>query len=557
MAENRFTIDPITHKRKGWVPPPRPDAEEREKAKREALATIRSLDREEAIQAARASFLPFVKFTMPDPQDPDDTTRSAYDAQLFHEAICATLEEVEGGRMPFLILTVPPRHGKSQLTSRHFPAWLLGRDPRRHIVVAAHTDTLAEDFGSDVRNIMATPQYRQVFPEVKLQRGGGAKGRLQTEQGGLAFFVGRGAALIGRGADFLILDDLIKSADEARSAATREEVWQWFIKVASTRRMNAESPVIIIMQRWHEDDPVGRITDPTNPNHDPILASKFKIIDLPAIAVDDDPLGRPKGAALWPESKGKRKFDIEFLEQQQRLDPTGFHALYQQQPSAVDGVLFKRDYFHLYLPDELPRDLTMYCASDHATGDDKAKHDATCLLGGGVDRNGDLWLTHCWWERQLTDRVVEQMLAMAREIKPLLWAAETGQITKSIGPFLRKRMAETNNFFAIREMTPIASKEARAQSISGRSAQGKVHFPKTAFWTEKAIDELLKFPNGRNDDFVDAFSWFGILLQSMFAPGPSAAERRAAEPRTGTYAWIKAMQKRQDRDAAAQRHGGY
>ena len=550
-------IDPRTGKRKNFVPPkPKPEAERRAERQR-AVELIRALDREQVVSEARDKFMPFVRFTQPDVQDPDDATKSTYDAQVFHNAIGRTLEEVEKGTMPFLILTVPPRHGKSELTSRRFPAWIIGRNPKRQVVVAAHTDQLAEDFGADVRSIMSTAQYRQVFPEVKLARGGSAKDRLQTTAGGLMVFVGRGTALLGRGADFLILDDLIKNAEEARSPAVREEVWQWFVKVAMTRRMNANSPVIIIMQRWHEDDPVGRITDASNPHHDPILASKFKIINLPALAVEDDPLGRAPGEALWPVSKGQRKFDVEFLEAQRRLDPNGFPALYQQMPSAVDGTLFKRDNIPLYGPDDLPLNLTNYCTSDHAVGTDRTKHDATVLLGGGVDRNGDLWLTDCVWERWQTDQVVEAMLRMARHLQPLIWGAERGHISKSIGPFLRKRMDETNNFFAIREMTPIGNKEARAQSIAGRVAQGKVHFPRTAAWTERAIDELLKFPNGRNDDFVDAFAYFGILLQSLFAPGRTADERKAAEPRTGSYAWIKAQQKRQDRAERFRIGGGY
>lgn len=452
--------------------------------------------------------------------------------------------------------TLLPTHN-SELTTRRFPAWIMGRDPKRQVVVAAHTQELAEDFGAEVRAIMSTPQYQQVFPQVKFRRGGSAKDRLQTVQGGLAFFVGRGTALVGRGADFLILDDLIKSADEARSAAVREETWQWFVKVAMTRRMNAGSPVIIIMQRWHEDDPVGRITDPMNPHHDPVLAAKFKIINLPALAVDDDPLGRQPGEALWPESKGQPKFDVAFLEQQRRLDPTGFPALYQQTPTAVDGILFKRETIQLYGPDDLPRELTPYCTSDHAVGTDRTKHDATVLLGGGVDRAGNLWLTDCVWERWPTDKVVEAMLALAVLRKPIVWGAERGHISKSIGPFLRKRMEETGDFFAIREMTPIGNKEARAQAIAGRVAQGKVFFPRHAVWTERAIDEMLKFPNGRNDDFVDAFAYFGLLLQSMFAAGRSQEERREAEPRTGSFAWIKAQQARQDRDARIRLGGGY
>jgi hypothetical protein len=116
-------------------------------------------------------------------------------------------------------------------------------------------------------------------------------------------------------------------------------------------------------------------------------------------------------------------------------------------------------------------------------------------------------------------------------------------------------MEETNVFFPLREITPIGNKEARAQSIAGRAAQGKVHFPRHAPWTERAIDELLKFPNGRNDDFVDALAYFGLLMQGMFGGGRT--ETPKAEPKTGTFAWVKAHQKRQDREALFGSSGGY
>lgn len=552
-----YAINPKTGKRYDFVPPPKSPNAQREAARKAAIATLRAVSREQAAADAKDHFMTFVKFTQPDPSDPDDATLSLYDNQRHHDAIARVLEEVEGGRMPFLILTIPPRHGKSELTSRRFPAWVIGRNPKRQIVVAAYNQEFSEDFGAEVRSIMSTPQYRQVFPEAKLRRGGSAKDRLQTVEGGMLVFVGRGGALVGRGADFLIIDDILKDQEEARSPTIREQAWQWFVKVAMTRRMNSNSPVVIIMQRWHEDDLVGRLTDPSNPKFDKTLAAKFKIINLPAIAEDDDPLGRAKGEPLWPISKGQPKFGIEFLEQQRALDPSGFPALYQQRPTAVDGELFRRENIRLYDPHELPDDLTMYCTSDHAVGRDTVKHDASVLLGGGVDRASNIYLTDCVWERWSSDQIVEAMLDMADRLKPVTWGAENGHISKAIGPFLYKRMEETGIYFAVSEMTPAVNKVQRAQSIIARVALGKVYLPRRVAWTERAIDEMLKFPGGRNDDFVDALSWFGIMLRSLFTPGSSAAERQAREPRSGSFAWLKAAQKRQDRDAMLRSRGGY
>lgn len=550
-------IDPKTGKRYDFVPPGRGAEAELARKRKAAELTARVVERELVAHDAAEKFMTFVRFTQPDHSDPDDVNLSTYDNQRHHDAIARVLEEVEAGRMPFLILTIPPRHGKSELTSRRFPAWIIGRNPKRQVVVAAYNQNFAEDFGAEVRAIMTTAQYRQVFPEAKLRRGGTAKDRLQTDQGGLMVFVGRGGALTGRGADFLIIDDILKDADEARSPAIREEAWQWFVKVAMTRRMNSNSPVVIIMQRWHEDDLVGRLTDPSNPHFTEGLSKRFKIINLPAIAEDDDPLGRAKGEPLWPMSKGQPKFGLDFLEQQRALDPSGFPALYQQQPTAVDGDLFRRENLRLYEPHELPRELTHYCTSDHAVGKDRIKHDASVLLGGGVDRADNIWLTDCVWERWSSDLIVEAMIEMARRLQPIVWGAENGHISKAIGPFLYKRMEETGVYIPIREMTPVQNKEQRAQSIIARVAMGKVYLPKRAAWTERAIDELLKFPGGRNDDFVDALSWYGIMLRSMFAPGPSQAERRQQEPKTGSYAWMKSMQKRQERDEDRRAGGGY
>jgi predicted phage terminase large subunit-like protein len=482
---------------------------------------------------ARSEFLSFVKFTMPDPDEPGDIDRSMFKDAKHHRALAKVLEEVEKGHIPRLIVTLPPRHGKSELISRRFIPWLLGKDGYRNVIFATYNEDFAHDFGADVRTIMQSPPYKQVFPGFAFRFGGASKERIQTSSGGMSAFVGRGGSITGRGADFLIIDDPIKDAEEANSPAIRQKLWEWFTQVAMTRLMNSTASVIIVHTRWNEDDLIGRLTDPTNPNFNSEESSKWKIINLPAFAGDDDPLGRKKGELLWPE-----RFDLGFMEAQRRIDPRGFAALYQQRPSPEDGDFFRRDYLVQYDRKDLPKDMRIFAASDHAVGQDKSRSDSTVLLIAGVDQYGDIYLLDCWWEKKSSDVVVEAMLRLMKQHKPMLWWAEKGHISKSIGPFLRKRMMEEKVYCAIEEVTPVANKVQRAQSIQGRMAMKKVKFPKGAPWVMNAFDELMKFPNARHDDFVDTLAWIGMGLARQ--SGPRSVEVvKKDRPQTGTLAWVK------------------
>ncbi|MDV2964532.1 phage terminase large subunit [Nitratireductor aquimarinus] len=515
---------------------------------------IRLLKLQQKALESREGLMPFIKFTSPDPEDPNDVERSTYQSALHHEAIARVVEEVEKGEIQFLILTVPPRHGKSEIVSRRLPAWFLGRNPDQNVVVATYNDDFAKDFGADVRSIITASRFRQVFPDVKLLRGGAAKDRLQTTQGGMATFVGVGGSLTGRGAHLLIIDDVIKDYEQARSQAFRDRAWEWFTKVAMTRRMGKKL-VIITFTRWHTDDIIGRLTDPENEHYNRALAEKIKVINFPAIAEDDDPLGRAPGEVLWPGW-----YDHAFLEEQRSLDPLGFEALYQQRPSVADGTLFRRESLQYHGPDERVKtppmeELRIFCTSDHAVSTAQ-RADKTVLLRAGVDRQNNIYLLDCWWRKAPTDAVVEAMLAMVRqEPRPLIWWAEQGHISKSIGPFLRKRMSETGVFFNIVEKTPVSDKEQRAQAISARMAMGRVYFPRNRPWVEKAVNELLAFPNGLHDDFVDAFAWLGLGLQSQIPVKRTTTPDKPAKP--GTFGWFKQQQRAQEKRAARLNTGGF
>ena len=546
-------VNPQTGHRYGW------EAEQRAKkaASPEVIEQeIALLERLQIAKTAYDDLMTFTKFTMPDPSAPNDPNRTTYEAERFHEAVAEVLTQFVKGELLHddgtvckqLIFEMPPQHGKTELATKRNAAWISGRQPEWSVAVASYSDTMAQDFGADTRAILTSSQFKQVFPTHKLRRGGTAKDNIQTEQGGRLVFVGRGGALTGRGANVLLIDDLYKDHEEARSPNIREQAWNWFTKVAMTRRMGKKL-VMITMTRWHSDDIVGRITDPENPCYNAIEAKKWKIIRLPAIAEDDDPLGRAEGEPLWAG-----RFDLDFLQSQQRLDPLGFAALYQQRPTVADGVLFRRENIQRYDPADLPDDLRYYCTSDHAVGT-KQRNDPSCFGKAGVDKQDNLWLVDLFWKRVPTDQAVEAMLTMGGGNRaPIIWWAERGHISQSIGPFLYKRMTETGVYINIREVTPVGDKEQRAQSIAARVAMGKLYVPKGPVW-DKLVEEMLSFPNGIHDDAVDMLSLFGLGLQSQFGKKPPAPKKE--EPKFGTLNWVKMHDTWAAERDAARRTGGF
>ena len=521
----------------------KPEQKTNEQARLSELeAQLKVVKRLARLRRAKENLIDFTMMSMPHPSDPDNADLSRYQAATHHHLIARALEKVESGEWTRLIITMPPRHGKTELATKRFPAWFVGRDPYRYVIAASYADDLAQEFGREVREIMRSPFYQQVFPGVKLRRGSASADRLQTDAGGIMVFTGRKGGMSGKGADLLLIDDPIKDREEADSPAMRNKMWVWFSDVAMSRLMDTAARVVIIMTRWHEDDIVGRITDPDNVCYNADEAAKWKILKLPALAEENDPLGRAPGEALWPQ-----RISREFLEGQRRLNARGFEALYQGNPAPDDG-----DYFHAawiddntYKPNELPRNLRYYIASDHAVSTAQER-DATCMLVAGVDEKGVIWLVDCWWRREQTDTVVDGMLSLGGTHRPLVWWAERGHISKSIGPFLRKRMMETNTYFNINEVVPVADKQTRAQAIQGRMAMGMVKWPAFAPWFARARQEVIKFPAAKHDDFVDALALLGLGLSRIVGASGAAVATDSAkqEPAVGTLAWVKQSSKR-------------
>lgn len=508
------------------------------------LRRIQAIARELAIRDAQEGLIPFQKYMMPDPDQPDDPSASLYRDAEVHRVIAQALERVARGECLRMLLSVPPQHGKSQLCSRSFPAWVAGRWPHRNIMLGTYNQDFANEFGDDVRNIIEAPRFSDVFPKTKLRTGSRAKDHMVTERGGKLSFLGRGGAGTGRPADLFIIDDPIKNSIEASSGVIRNEVWEWFTKVAYTR-CHALSAIIVIQTRWHEDDLIGRLTDPSNPFYDAEESAKWTYINLPAIFDDPrdfelaDALGIQRGEVLWPE-----RFTKEHLDSARRLNPRGFSALYQGRPTPAEGSFFKESQLFGYTLNDLPppEEMRMYGSGDLAVSAESSA-DKSCIGNWGMDSTGTLYLLpDLYWEQKTADESVEQILDYQDRYEWLSYFSEKGVIDRAVGPFLDKRMRERGVYVSIKKYPRTASKDQLAVSIRGRMAMGKVRFPTFAPWWPAAKDQILRFTGqgDEEDDFVDMLAGIGIGLDKQInGTAKAAPKRKTMKP--GSWGWTKQM----------------
>lgn len=424
-----------------------------------------------------------------------------------HRLIARHLEAVERGDITRLMITMPPRHGKSMLASEFFPAWYIGRNPDHYVVTATYAQELADDFGRKVKNQIEDAAYQCVFPGVALADDSKSAKRFHidgsfggyehsTGQRGAFYAVGVGGPLTGRGAHLLLIDDPVKNREDAESEVIRKKTKDWYTSTAYTRLMPG-GRIVIIQTRWHEDDLAGWLQ--AEHQHE-----GWVTLNLPAI--DND------GKALWPE-----QYDVPALEKIRRaLPPRDWSALYQQTPSPDTGDYFKRDWIRTTnsLP---PREsLNVYGASDYAVTSDGGDYTVHVVIG--IDPEGRIYLLDLWRKQASSDEWIESFCDLVKKWKPIGWAEETGQIKSGVGPFLEKRQRERKAFVYRQTFPTRGDKAVRAQSIRGRMAMEGLYVAADAPFLAEFIRELMSFPVGVHDDQVDALGLVGQLLDEMFAP---------------------------------------
>jgi len=506
------------------------------------------LDRKEAAkellqrERAKSGLLDFVTYTMP-----------SYKVGEHHKFISDALERIAERKIRRLLIQAPPRHGKSQLATIHFPAWYLGKYPDRQIITAAYNANFARDFGRSVRNLINEPAYQNVFP-VNLAADAKAANRWHTDQGGAYLAAGVGTGITGRGAHLIVVDDPIRSRVDADSKLIRDQLWGWYRSVLYTRQM-PDACIVVIQTRWHDDDLVGRLLQDMETG-----GEEWELIDLPAFAMHNDSLGRAYGDPLWPDW-----YPTNVLEQTRKAltstdGPREWSALYQQRPITEEGAFFQKEWFRPYNHKELmtrhrgnkEQYLQIYASSDYAVS--SGGGDYTVHLIVGVDPNDDIYLLDLWRGQTESDEWVEQALRLMREWSPLQWAEEAGQIEKSVGPFLTKRMREEGIYCFRKAYSSASDKSTRARAIQARMSMGKLYIPEDALWADSFLYEASRFPAGTNDDQVDALALIGRILDQM-TTGTQSGYIGHEELSPTTYGDIRKHQIRRRRTGRKPREG--
>lgn len=423
---------------------------------------------------------------------------------LHHRRLIEELEAVERGDTKRLMVFMPPGSAKSTYSSVLFPPWFMGRNPAHSVLGASNTTDLAETFSRRVRNIVSSQACRAVFTVGIAEDAGGA-GHWENTEGGEFFAAGVGSAIAGRRADLGLIDDPIRTREEADSERIRQKHWEWYLN-DFLPRLKPGARQILIQTRWHEDDLGGRILERE--------AALWRIIKLPMLAGAGDPIGRAPGERLWPEWFTDEMIDVA------RRDTRSWNALYQQEPVPDEGDYFKRENISEY--DIPPANLHIYGASDYAVtdgGGDFTEH-GVC----GVDTNMNLYVLDWWYGQTQADKWIETQLDLIVQHKPLVWFGEGGPIRRAIEPFLAKRMEDRNAYCRLEWMPSITDKVIRARAIQALASVKSIIFPKHAPWREHVEKQLLQFPSGKYDDAVDVLSLIGRGLEHV-RPAKKPASR--------------------------------
>jgi predicted phage terminase large subunit-like protein len=435
----------------------------------------------------------------------------SYAPAAHHRLIAQKLQAIERGELKRLMISMPPRHGKSMLASEFFPAWYLGRGKGRQIIHATYAQELADDFGRKVRNLLKSDLYKAVFPNTRLSDDSTAAARFHTNSGGVYHAVGVGGASTGRGAHLLLIDDPIKGRAEADSETTRKQLKDWYSSVAYTRLMPGGA-IVIIQTRWHEDDLAGWILR-EHPGE------QWDILSLPAI-------NEEKNEALWPES-----FPLDRLQEiKSVLAPRDWEALYQQRPRAGTGGEFKRHWLQFY-DDVNPKDLSVVMLVDPAAGK-KANNDYTSIWVVGLGADDNYYILDMVRDRlNLTERA-DTVFRLHRRWKPVEVRYERYGMMADV-EYLRQEMNRRTYRFALREVGGATSKIDRIRRLVPLFETNRVwlphelHYTGTDGKTRNLIDdfvelEYLAFPVAQHDDMLDALA--RIAEPSLELPWPRKKE---------------------------------
>jgi predicted phage terminase large subunit-like protein len=381
---------------------------------------------------------------------------------------------VDRGESPRLLVKAPPRHGKTHIVSERLPAFILGNDPSKKVVVTSYGKDLSALCTRKSLELVNSEYYRKVFPQTKLSIE--RSDEFETADGGGYYGVGIGGGLTGRGADYLIVDDPLKGWADASSQAKRNAIWEWYTSVAYTRLLPGGG-VLVIQTRWHNDDLAGRLID----------MGGFEVLDFPAI---DD-----AGCALDPV-----RYPLDRLNDiKATIGSSAWRALYMQQPSDTEGAIIKRGDMQYF--DASPPSSGKWCVSVDATFKDGVNSDNVSI---------QVWQEHdksFYCHDNDTRRMgfsdsltaIEAMMTRYDQHRPALVIEDKANGSAIIDTLRRK-------YSRIIPIDPQGGKVSRAMAIQPVTEAKRVYIRYGAAWVDSMLCEIADFPTGKHDDQVDAMT---------------------------------------------------
>jgi predicted phage terminase large subunit-like protein len=411
-------------------------------------------------------------------------------------AIQAHLDRVTRGEIDRLMLFLPPRHGKSEMTTIRYPVWRLEREPGMRVIIGAYNQTLANKFSRKARAIA-----RQ---QLELSEERTAAEDWETAAGGGLRAVGVGGGITGQGGHLIVIDDPVKSREEANSEAYRERVWDWYTDDLYTR-LEPGGAIVLIMTRWHEDDLAGRIMASEE-------APDWTVLSLPAFAEPDDPLGRAEGEALCPE-----RYDVEALERIRQVLGHSFYALYQQRPQPLEGGMFQQGWFEIVPAAAQPIERVVRYWDKAGTADGGAY-----TVGVAMTQVRGLFyvldVVRGQWTTGTRETVIKQTAYLDRQAYGQGVETWVEQEPGSGGKESAEATIRNLAGFTIKADRPTGDKTVRAEPYAAQAEAGNVKL-RQAEWNGAYLSELTSFPTGQYADQVDASSGaFNKLNARSYGP---------------------------------------
>jgi predicted phage terminase large subunit-like protein len=432
--------------------------------------------------------------------------------------ICETLEKVERGELKQVMFFLPPRHGKSYTVTETFPSWFIGRNPDRRVIEVSYSDDFANKFGRSNREKLW--EFGQDIFGVKVDPGHA----LSTDWGiykrhGGMISAGLGGRITGEGADLMVIDDPIKNSEEANSQVYREKIWNTYQSTLETR-MQAGGAKIIILTRWHEDDIAGRILEGED-------GKNWTVINLPALAEENDVLGRQLGEPLWP-SQGYD--EVWAADKKIKVGPYVWAALYQGRPTPPSGELLKKEWWKYYNfdPRQKANDFHEIVQSwDLSFKDTKGSARVSGQVWGRIDAN-------CYKLDEVTELMDFPATIKAIRTMTGKWPMALKKYIedKANGPAVIAVLK--NKIPGIIPVEPEGGKVARAYAITGLLEARNVYLPAPERdpGTHDFIAECAAFPRGKYADRVDAMTQ-ALVKWVMIVPRNTANEPTAEEAVSG------------------------